>query len=95
MSIESELQQFIAAEVVTDGDAGVGVERPLIRSGRIDSMGLLRVLGFVEERYRSVSGGDGQPDRLRDAWRRWPRRSAASAPKPALRDGPRALAGGF
>ena len=61
MSIESELQQFIAAEVVTDGDAGVGVEEPLIRSGRIDSMGLLRVLGFVEERYGVYLAETGSP----------------------------------
>jgi acyl carrier protein len=51
MSIESDLQSFIAAEVVADGSEGVGVDEPLIRSGRIDSMGLLQVLGFIEERY--------------------------------------------
>ncbi len=51
MSIESELQQFIAAEVVADGDNGVQIDEPLIRSGRVDSMGLLQVLGFIEERY--------------------------------------------
>ena len=61
MSIESELQQFIAAEVVTDEGAGVGIEEPLIRSGRLDSMGLLRVLGFVEERYGVYLAETGSP----------------------------------
>jgi acyl carrier protein len=61
MSIESELQQFIAAEVVADGDLGVQVDEPLIRSGRVDSMGLLQVLGFIEERYGVYLTETGSP----------------------------------
>lgn len=61
MSIESELQQFIAAEVVADGDAEVGIDEPLIRSGRVDSMGLLQVLGFIEERYGVYLTETGSP----------------------------------
>ncbi|MBI4241870.1 MAG: acyl carrier protein [Candidatus Rokubacteria bacterium] len=60
MSIESDLQAFIASEVVADGASGVGLEEPLVRSGRIDSMGLLQILGFVQQRYGvdlSATGG--------------------------------------
>lgn len=61
MSIEAELQQFIAAEVVADGDTQVTVDEPLIRSGRVDSMGLLQVLGFIEERYGVYLTETGNP----------------------------------
>jgi len=61
MSIESELQQFIAAEVVADGDSGVEIDEPLIRSGRVDSMGLLQVLGYIEEHYGVYLTETGSP----------------------------------
>jgi acyl carrier protein len=61
MSIESDLQSFIAAEVVADGGEGIGLDEPLIRSGRIDSMGLLQVLGFIEERYGVYLSETGSP----------------------------------
>jgi acyl carrier protein len=62
MSIEAELHQFIAAEVVADGEAGVGIDEPLIRSGRLDSMGLLQVLGFIEQRYGVYLTETGTPN---------------------------------
>jgi acyl carrier protein len=61
MSIESELQQFIAAEVVADGETGVALDEPLIRSGRVDSMGLLQVLGYIEEHYGVYLAETGSP----------------------------------
>jgi len=61
MSIETDLQQFIAAEVVADGmPGGVTVDEPIIRSGRVDSMGLLQIFGFIQQRYGvdlSATGG--------------------------------------
>jgi acyl carrier protein len=52
VSIETDLQQFIANEIVLEksGD-GVGADEPLISSGRVDSIGLLQVLGFIQERF--------------------------------------------
>jgi acyl carrier protein len=61
MNIELELQQFIATEVVADGESGVGVDEPLVRSGRLDSMGLLQVFGFIEERYGIHLAESGSP----------------------------------
>jgi acyl carrier protein len=62
MSIEKDLQEFIAAEVVP-GDAGaVGLEDSLIRSGRVDSMGLLQILGFIQQRYAVDLASTGGPN---------------------------------
>jgi acyl carrier protein len=69
MSIETDLQEFIAAEVVADGVAGgVTVDEPLIRSGRVDSMGLLQIFGFIQQRYGvdlSSSGGPSDFETVR------------------------------
>lgn len=52
MSIEAELAAFIAEEVaVVRRNEVVSTEEPLVSSGRIDSMGLLQVLAYVQERY--------------------------------------------
>lgn len=61
MSIESDLQQFIAADVVADGAAGVKLDEPIVRSGRVDSMGLLQILGFVQQRYGVDLAAAGGP----------------------------------
>jgi hypothetical protein len=37
--------------VLDDSAGAIGAEEPLISSGRVDSMGLLQVLSFVQERY--------------------------------------------
>jgi acyl carrier protein len=60
MTIESDLQEFIAGQVVADGD-DIAVDEPLIRSGRLDSMGLLQVLGFIEERFSVYLAETGSP----------------------------------
>ncbi|HEV2471581.1 MAG TPA: acyl carrier protein [Chthonomonadales bacterium] len=49
MSVENELQQFIEKEVAPE--SGVAVDEPLISSGKVDSLGLLQILGFIEQRY--------------------------------------------
>ena len=62
MSIETDLQQFIAAEVVADAVVkGVTVDEPLIRSGRVDSMGLLQIFGFIQQRYGVDLASTGGP----------------------------------
>jgi acyl carrier protein len=62
MSIETDLQEFIAAEVVADAAAeGVRLDEPLIRSGRIDSMGLLQILGFIQQHYSVDLASTGGP----------------------------------
>ncbi len=48
--IERTLIDFVERNVVVDG-AGVGREERLVESGRVDSIGLLQILGFVAERF--------------------------------------------
>jgi len=52
MSIEVELQGYIMEEIVpnTEGNAIVADEL-LLDSGRVDSMGLLNILGFVQQKF--------------------------------------------
>lgn len=48
--VERTLIDFVERNVVVDG-AGVGREERLVESGRVDSIGLLQILGFVSERF--------------------------------------------
>jgi acyl carrier protein len=62
MSIESDLQQFIANEIVLEkAEGGINSDEPLISSGRVDSIGLLQVLGFIHERYGVDLFSSGSP----------------------------------
>lgn len=49
MNIESDLQRFVSTEVVLEG--GVAINEPLISSGKVDSLGLLQILGYIEQTY--------------------------------------------
>jgi hypothetical protein len=48
--VERALIDFVQRNVVVDG-LQVGREEPLVESGRVDSIGLLQLLGFVAERW--------------------------------------------
>ncbi len=49
--VERTLVDFVQNKVVVDGGA-VAPEERLVDAGRIDSLGLLQILGFLDERYR-------------------------------------------
>lgn len=49
MNIETDLQRFIATEVLLEG--GISMNEPLISSGKVDSLGLLQILGYIEQTY--------------------------------------------
>jgi acyl carrier protein len=49
MNIEADLQRFICSEVVPEG--GVAESDALISSGKVDSLGLLQILGYIEQNY--------------------------------------------
>ena len=51
MSIESELQRFILEEVTLDKDSDVAVDEQIVESGRVDSLGLIQILGFIQQHY--------------------------------------------
>lgn len=48
--IERTLIDFVERNVVVDG-AQVGREERLVESGRVDSIGLLQIVGYVAERF--------------------------------------------
>lgn len=48
MSLESELQQYIATEIVLDD---VRLDEPLISSGRVDSLRLVQILSHIDQKY--------------------------------------------
>jgi len=59
MNIESDLQRFISSEVVPEG--GVTEAEALISSGKVDSLGLLQILGYIEKTYGVTLLASGSP----------------------------------
>ena len=52
MNIEDDIKQFIKSELLPDDQSTeLTDEDPLISSGRVDSMGLLQILGFIQQRF--------------------------------------------
>lgn len=49
--VERTLVDFVERNVVVDGER-VGREEHLVETGRLDSVGLLQLLGFVAERWQ-------------------------------------------
>jgi acyl carrier protein len=48
MTIENELLQYVAREIVPEG---VTPDESLISSGKVDSLGLIQILGFIDQKY--------------------------------------------
>lgn len=48
---EAEIKQFIESEILADDRSiDLAMDRPLITSGLVDSMGLLQILGFIQQK---------------------------------------------
>ena len=63
MAIESELKQYIVEQLLEgDGDAAVEENEALIATGRIDSLGLMKLIGHIQQRYRIDLMASGGPD---------------------------------
>jgi acyl carrier protein len=63
MEIQAELRRYITEFLLTpNGDKSIRDDEPLIESGRMDSMGLIQLLGFIEQQFgidlMSVAGPD-------------------------------------
>jgi acyl carrier protein len=61
--IERTLLDFVARRVVVDGGA-VSAEERLVDTGRVDSLGLLQILAFLDDRYRVDLLAVGSPSDL-------------------------------
>lgn len=62
MSIETELQRFISEGILLDEGNPVGPDDPLMSSGRVDSMGLLKIVVFLQEKYGVDVLASGSPE---------------------------------
>jgi acyl carrier protein len=52
MNIEADIKQYIASELLAeDQPSNLGNDDALISSGRVDSMGLLQILSFIQQRF--------------------------------------------
>lgn len=65
-TIEKDLRQFLADNfILDDGGAGLGADASLTESGVIDSMGVLELITFIEERFGfAVPDTDTLPENL-------------------------------
>jgi acyl carrier protein len=59
MNIQSEIERFIIDELLSGSRESLGPEEPLFSSGMVDSLGTLRLITFLEERF-GVTVGDGE-----------------------------------
>lgn len=65
-TIERDIRQFLAENFILDeGGADLGVDESLTESGVLDSMGVLELITFIEERFGfSVPDEDTLPENL-------------------------------
>lgn len=52
--IRSALEEFIAAEILSQPGRAINVDEKLISSGMIDSLSLVDIALFVEEQYQVI-----------------------------------------
>ncbi len=64
MDIQNSIKQFIVEEIMFGGrDAQLDPDQPLIASGILDSLGLLRLIAFIEENLGiAINDGEVAPD---------------------------------
>jgi acyl carrier protein len=58
MDIAQELEQFILTELADPGQGHVGRQDDLLSQGIIDSLGLLKLTTYLEEKYSIAIGPD-------------------------------------
>lgn len=61
MNLENELKQYVAENLI-EGTGDVALDEALIATGRIDSLGLMKLLAHVQQRYRVDLIAIGGPD---------------------------------
>ncbi len=60
MSVMSEIERFIVGELLMAApEMTIGPDDTLLSTGMLDSMSLLRLVAFLEERF-GVTVGDGE-----------------------------------
>jgi acyl carrier protein len=64
MNVEETIKQFISEEILFGENSGkLDPNESLLRNGTLDSMALLRLVAFIEERFNvTVDDGELIPD---------------------------------
>jgi acyl carrier protein len=63
MTIEEEIKAYVSSELLREsGSSRITEEDALISSGRVDSMGLLQILGFIQQRFGIDLMAVGNPE---------------------------------
>lgn len=65
-TIERDVRQFLAENfILADGGAGLGADDSLTQAGVLDSMGVLELIMFIEQRFGvTVPDEDTLPENL-------------------------------
>lgn len=67
MDIAGELERFVLAELADPDRKSLGREDDLVSEGIIDSLGILKLTTFIEEKFRfSISPDEIVPENFRD-----------------------------
>jgi len=60
MNTQAKIQRFILEELLSQGSRkSLDVDEPLVSTGVIDSLALLRLIGFLEQEF-GLTIGDGE-----------------------------------
>ena len=64
METESEIEHFILTELNSTGQTSLAVDEDLLDSGIVDSLGLVQLVGFIEEKFGDYNPSKpcGRPD---------------------------------
>ena len=54
MEVEQKLKHFIAAELMYAEDDDLSSDEPLLGSGIVDSLGIMRLVSYIEEEFGVV-----------------------------------------
>jgi len=54
VEVEQKLKHFIAAELMYADDDALSAEEPLLGSGIVDSLGIMRLVSYIEEEFGVV-----------------------------------------
>jgi acyl carrier protein len=70
VEVEQKLKHFIAAELMYADDDALSSDEPLLGSGIVDSLGIMRLVSYIEEEFGVVVPEEGHvPDHFESGWR--------------------------
>jgi acyl carrier protein len=63
MTTETIIERFIIDEISAGARTSIGLDEPLIASGILDSLALLRLITFIEQQFDlTIGDGDVGPE---------------------------------